>query len=241
MKEVVCFFLKGSELGVDVSQMRNIANKADIEPREKLPEFVKGIVTIHGERIPLVDQEQLLQMQEKDNGNAASERKIAIFQSQCGDFAMECDGISEIVSVEDSAVQGVPGFFGQGKTDYADCVIQKKNHALVVVINPDRLLTRTQCSELKKLIDDLEEERREEERKRIEEERRRKEEERRKREEEIANMQETAESETTESPAEKSADADANEPDSAKTVETESEETVELESAETETEEADDE
>ncbi len=212
MKEVVCFFLKGREFGVDVSQMRNIANRAEIEPREKLPEFVKGIVTIHGERIPLVDQEQLLQIPDNGIEDKNKERKIAIFQSSCGDYAMECDGISEIVTVEDVAVQGVPDFFNEDKTNYADCVIQKKNHALVVVINPDGLLTRTQCSELKKLIDDIEEERREEERKRIEEERRRKEEEKRKREEEIARMQENGDA----------PDKDA-EPEESETVKTQEE------------------
>ena len=193
MKEVVCFILKGREFGVDVSQMRTVANRADIVPRDEMPEFVKGVVTIHGERIPLVDQEQLLHIPDSNRVQVdkPTERKIAIFQSCCGDFAMECDGISEIASVEDTAVRGVPGYFNQDNTDYADCVIQKKNRALVVVINPDRLLTREQSASLKKMIDVIEEERLEEERKRIEEERRRKEEEKRKREEEIARMQET--------------------------------------------------
>ncbi|MBO4396790.1 MAG: CheW domain-containing protein [Eubacterium sp.] len=195
MKEVVCFILKDREFGVDVSQMRNIANRAEIEPRDDLPGFVKGIVTVHGERIPLVDQEQLLQIPDSDVTKKNAERKIAIFQSLCGDYAMECDGISEIVSVEDTAVQAVPGYFNKDKTNYADCVVQKKNRALVVVINPDGLLSREQCSDLKKLIDTIEEERREEERKRIEEERLRKEEEKRKREEEIARMQEESEDE----------------------------------------------
>ena len=188
MKEVVCFFLKGCEFGVDVSQMKTIANRAEIEPREGAPDFVKGIVTIHGEQIPLVDVDQLLQIPETEN--ARKDKKFAIFQARCGSFAMECDGISEIASVEDTSVRGVPGFFNQKKTTYADCVIQKKNHALVVVIDPDRLLTDSQCTVLKKLIDTIEEERLEAERKRIEEERRRKEEERKKREEEIAKMQE---------------------------------------------------
>ena len=189
MKEVVCFFLKGREFGVDVSQMKTIAHRAELQPREGLPEFVKGIVDIHGEQIPLVDVDQLLQI---PTGNERNEKRNVIFNTSCGSFAIECDGISEIVSVEDSSVRGVPGFFSEDKTDYADCVIQKKNHALVVVINPDRLLNREQSASLKKIIDEIEEERREAERLRREEERRRKEEEKKKREEEIARMQEEA-------------------------------------------------
>ncbi|MEE3467338.1 MAG: chemotaxis protein CheW [Eubacterium sp.] len=195
MKEVVCFFLKGREFGVDVSQMKTIAHRVELQPREGLPDFVKGIVDIHGEQIPLVDVDQLLQI---PDGNGKTEKRNVIFNASCGSFAIESDGISEIVSVEDNTVQGVPGFFHENKTDYADCVIQKKNHALVVVINPDRLLTAEQNAALKKIIDEIEQERLEAERKRREEERRRKEEEKRKREEEMARMQEEAGSDAKE-------------------------------------------
>ena len=189
MKEVVCFFLKGREFGVDVSQMKTIAHRTELQPREGLPEFVKGIVDIHGEQIPLVDVDQLLQIPAE---NVAKEKRNVVFNAGCGSFAIECDGISEIVSVEDSSVQGVPGFFNENKTDYADCVIQKKNRALVLVMNPDKLLTGEQNQALKKILDEIEEERREAERKRLEEERRRKEEEKRQREEEMARMQQEA-------------------------------------------------
>lgn len=194
MKEVVCFILKGREFGVDVSQMKTIVHKSEPKPREGLPEFVKGIVDVHGEQIPLVDGEQLLNIPEGTGRSA--EKKNVVFLSRCGSFAMECDGISEIVTVEDGSVQGIPGFFNKSETDYADCVIQKKNHALVLVMNPDRLLTKEQCGELQKLIEAIEEERREEERRRIEEERRRKEEEKKKREEELARMEQGEESDS---------------------------------------------
>ena len=185
MKEVVCFFLKGREFGVDVSQMKTIANETTLMPREGLPEFVKGIVDIHGEQIPLVDYEQLFTIPE---GQMRNERRYVVFNVACGSFAIECDGISEIVNVEDSAVQSMPGFFYQDQTNYADCMIQKKNKALVLVMNPSKMLTKDQAASLKNIIDELEEERREAERKRIEEERRRKEEEKKKREEELAQM-----------------------------------------------------
>ena len=207
MKEVVCFFLKGREFGVDVSQMKTIVHKSDPAPREGLPEFVKGIVDVHGEQIPLVDVDQLLHFPE--GRSEGQEKRNVVFISKCGDFAMECDGISQIVTVEDSSVQGIPGFFDKASTNYADCVIQKKDHALVLVMNPDRLLTNEQCRELKKVIDELEEERREAERIRLEEERRRKEEEKRKREEEIAAMGLEGEAESAEEPVEESAEEPA--------------------------------
>ncbi len=206
MKEVVCFYLKGREFGVDVSQMKTIANETTLVPREGIPEFVKGIVDIHGEQIPLVDYEQLLKIPDNQKRN---ERRYVVLNVPCGSFAIECDGVSEIVSVEDSSVQGVPGFFNQDGTNYADCVIQKKNKALVVVMNPTNMLSKEQSQELKKVIDELEEERREAERKRIEEERRRKEEEKRQREEELARMNEGQTDEIKEEkPEEKQEEAD---------------------------------
>ena len=186
MKEVVCFILKGHEYGVDVSQMKTIVHKSEPQPREGLPDFVKGIVDVHGEQIPLVDVDQLLTIREGRESTLG--KKNVVLTSKCGDFAMECDGISQIVTVEDSSVQGIPGFFDRGGTNYADCIIKKKDNSLVLVMNPDRLLNEAQFEKLVELLSEMKKERIEAERKRQEEERRRKEEERKKREEEIARM-----------------------------------------------------
>ncbi len=208
MKEVVCFILKGHEYGVDVSQMKSIVHKSELMPREGLPDFIKGIVDVHGEQVPLVDADQLLSI--PSGRESTLEKKNVVFTTKCGDFAMECDGISQIVTVEDSAVQAIPGFFDRKTgTNYADCIIKKKDNTLVLVMDPERLLDEGQTEKLVELLSEMKKERIEAERKRQEEERRRKEEEKRRREEEIARMNECGETSEQPSDAEQtSAEAD---------------------------------
>ena len=208
MKEVVCFILKGHEYGVDVSQMKSIVHKSELMPREGLPDFIKGIVDVHGEQVPLVDADQLLSI--PSGRESTLEKKNVVFTTKCGDFAMECDGISQIVTVEDSAVQAMPGFFDRKTgTNYADCIIKKKDNTLVLVMDPERLLDEGQTEKLVELLSEMKKERIEAERKRQEEERRRKEEEKRRREEEIARMNEGGETSEQPSDAEQiSAEAD---------------------------------
>ena len=208
MKEVVCFILKGHEYGVDVSQMKSIVHKSELMPREGLPDFIKGIVDVHGEQVPLVDADQLLSI--PSGRESTLEKKNVVFTTKYGDFAMECDGISQIVTVEDSAVQAIPGFFDRKTgTNYADCIIKKKDNTLVLVMDPERLLDEGQTEKLVELLSEMKKERIEAERKRQEEERRRKEEEKRRREEEIARMNEGGETSEQPSDAEQtSAEAD---------------------------------
>ncbi|MBR0119154.1 MAG: chemotaxis protein CheW [Eubacterium sp.] len=208
MKEVVCFILKGHEYGVDVSQMKSIVHKSELMPRDGLPDFIKGIVDVHGEQVPLVDADQLLSI--PSGRESTLEKKNVVFTTKCGDFAMECDGISQIVTVEDSAVQAIPGFFDRKTgTNYADCIIKKKDNTLVLVMDPERLLDEGQTEKLVELLSEMKKERIEAERKRQEEERRRKEEEKRRREEEIARMNEGVETSEQPSDAEQtSAEAD---------------------------------
>ena len=208
MKEVVCFILKGHEYGVDVSQMKSIVHKSELMPREGLPDFIKGIVDVHGEQVPLVDADQLLSI--PSGRESTLEKKNVVFTTKCGDFAMECDGISQIVTVEDSAVQAIPGFFDRKTgTNYADCIIKKKDNTLVLVMDPERLLDEGQTEKLVELLSEMKKERIEAERKRQEEERKRKEEEKRRREEEIARMNEGGETSEQPSDAEQtSAEAD---------------------------------
>ena len=192
MKEVVCFILKGHEYGVDVSQMKSIVHKSELMPRDGLPDFIKGIVDVHGEQVPLVNADQLLSI--PAGRESTLEKKNVVFTTKYGDFAMECDGISQIVTVEDSAVQAIPGFFDRKTgTNYADCIIKKKDNTLVLVMDPERLLDEGQTEKLVELLSEMKKERIEAERKRQEEERRRKEEEKRRREEEIARMNEGGE------------------------------------------------
>ena len=186
MKEVVCFFIKGREFGVDVSQMKTIAHTSELKTREKLPEFIKGIVDIHGEQIPLVDIEQLLRIPDVQ---AKAEKRFVVLISKNGEYAIESDGISEIVMIEDKDVQHVPGFFNKDETNYADCVIRKNNNTLVVVIDPDGMMNDAQTAAFNHVTRDIRKEREEELKRKREEERRRKEEEKRKREEEIAQME----------------------------------------------------
>ncbi len=221
MKEVVCFILKGHEYGVDVSQMKSIVHKSELMPREGLPDFIKGIVDVHGEQVPLVDADQLLSI--PSGRESTLEKKNVVFTTKCGDFAMECDGISQIVTVEDNAVQAIPGFFDRKTgTNYADCIIKKKDNTLVLVMDPERLLDEGQTEKLVELLSEMKKERIEAERKRQEEERRRKEEEKRRREEEIARMNEGGETSEQPSDAEQtSAEADEEGTDAARQEEEE--------------------
>lgn len=186
MKEIVGFFIRNREFGVDVSRMRTIENEKPVIKRENMPGFVLGIVDIHGEQIPLVDISQMLNLPKAAPG---TEKKMVVFTTPKGDFAIPCEDISEITMVENQDIQPFPNIFDKDKTAYMDCIVRKKKNVLVLVIAPERLMTEEQWRQFQVLLDEIEKERIEEERRRQEEAKRRKEEEKRKREEEIARMQ----------------------------------------------------
>ena len=185
--EVVCFEMSGHEFGVDMTKTKTIENRKDLIARQGLPDFVTGIIDVHGEMIPLIDLSQMLSIPKSDY--TSKDAKTLVFLLKTGSYAIPCDKISEIIHVEGNQIQHMPNYFVKRETDYTDCVIQKGN-SLVLVLDPNKLLSDEQKEKLLGLLEDIERERIEEEKRKAEELRRKKEEEKRKREEEMKAMAE---------------------------------------------------
>ena len=185
--EVVCFNIDGREFGVDMTRTKTIENRKDLINRPDLPDFVMGIVEIHGDLIPLIDISQMLNIKPADY--SSNDAKILVFLMRTGSYAIPCDGISEIVHVENADTRTMPNYFVKRETDYTDCVF-KKGNSLVLVLNPYKLLNDERQEKLMTLLEDMEKERIEKKRREAEELKRKKEEEKRKREEEMRALEE---------------------------------------------------
>ncbi|MCR4605540.1 MAG: chemotaxis protein CheW [Eubacterium sp.] len=191
MKQVVSFLINGKEFGLDMTKTKTIDNPKELIKRDDLPDFVQGIMNIHGDMIPIVDVAQRMQLPEYDEVDEI-ERRVLVFLNRAGNYGIPVDAVTEIFKVEDADVQRIPGFFSGSETDYTECIV-KKGNSLVLVLDPDKFLLPNQWEEMLKLMETIEKERIEEEKRKREELRRKKEEEKRKREEEMRAMAEAQE------------------------------------------------
>ena len=202
MKQVVSFLINGKEFGLDMTKTKTIDNPHELIKRDDQPDFVQGIMNIHGEMIPIVDVAQRMQLPEVDPSEIDEiEKRVLVFLNRAGNYGIPVDAVTEIFRAEDADVQTIPGFFTGSETDYTECIV-KKGNSLVLVLDPDKFLLPKQWDEMLVLMETIEKERIEEEKRRKEEIRRKKEEEKRKREEEMKAMAEAEEARANENKTE---------------------------------------
>ncbi len=159
MKEIVAFFLSGKEYGVEVGHIHGLENYAEILPMEGMPETFLGVVDIRGEAIPVMNIKKKLVLPPVE---VTRETKIAVFSTRRGKLACVADGVSQIFQVEGGDFQNVPAILRRDDTTYVDFVA-KIDKGLVIVINPENLLTDEEWKSVTKMLTEYREKGKEEE------------------------------------------------------------------------------
>lgn len=137
MKEVVTFFLSGKEYGVEVGKMQGIENYVEMTQMAEMPECLQGIVKIRDEVIPVLNLRKQLVLPPV---GVTEDTKYLIFITSHGKLACVADGVSKILKADANDVQQFPSLMQTKKTGYADYVV-RDGKGLVIVINPEKLLS----------------------------------------------------------------------------------------------------
>lgn len=154
MKEIVSFFLSGKKYGVEVSHMQGIEKyREEMKPAD-LPDFMRGVVDIRGEMIPVMSIRKRLVLPQT---GVTEKTKLLVFRTSYGKLACVVDGISRILRIEDKNEREFPGIIQNEETGYADFIARYEGE-LILVINPERLLEQEDWTAVHKMLDKMEEE-----------------------------------------------------------------------------------
>lgn len=151
MKEIVTFFLSGKEYGIEVGNMQGIENYADVTQAAEMPENLQGVVVIRDEVIPVLNIRKMLVLPPV---GVTEETKYLVFRTKHGKLACVADGVSNIIKADGINVQQFPSLMQTNKTGYFDFIV-KDETGLVIVINPENLLSEEDWKGVGKVIDNL--------------------------------------------------------------------------------------
>lgn len=151
MKEIVTFFLSGRQYGVEIGNMQGIENFANMTHTPDMPECLQGIVVIRNELIPVVDIRRRMTLPVMEN---TKENKFVLLRSSKGKLAIVVDEVAQIAKAEDQEIQPFPALLMSEATSYADYIVKNKNQ-LVLVLNPNKILTEEEWADVKKVLEDV--------------------------------------------------------------------------------------
>ena len=148
----VVFKLSGESFGVDIEIVSSIENRIEVFPAPNSPQYIKGIINLRGEVIPLYSLKSKFNM---DNSVMAEEGKMIVVRIGDISLALEVDEVENIKDVEATKVYESPAIIKSDKTRYLHKIANIDNK-LIMIINPVELLEEEEKRNLKNMIDSIE-------------------------------------------------------------------------------------
>jgi purine-binding chemotaxis protein CheW len=135
-KQFVVFCLDTEEYGADINKVTIIERSMNITRVPMTPPYIKGVINLRGEIIPVMSLRLKLGLNEIDEDD---DTRIIIFNVDNVTFGVIVDSVSEVMQFEDIQIEGVGNIISDKALDYISGVAKAKEK-LVTIINLEKLI-----------------------------------------------------------------------------------------------------
>jgi chemotaxis signal transduction protein/chemotaxis regulatin CheY-phosphate phosphatase CheZ len=135
MPQYIGFKLSESEFTVPILRVREIINTPGITALPQAPHYMKGIISLRGRVIPVVDLKELVSLKAGEDGGGA---KIIVLADERQTFGVLVDEITSVLNIEESAIEAAEGFV----KDNIERVegVARHGERLVILLNTENLV-----------------------------------------------------------------------------------------------------
>ncbi|NLM26727.1 MAG: chemotaxis protein CheW [Clostridiaceae bacterium] len=135
-KQFVVFRLDNEEYGADINKVTIIERTMNITRVPMTPPYIKGVINLRGDVIPVMSLRLRLGLDEIDEDENT---RIIIFNINGISFGAIVDSVSEVLQFDDSQIEGVGTIISDKALDYISGVA-KAQDKLVTLINLEKLI-----------------------------------------------------------------------------------------------------
>ncbi len=100
--QFVIFRIQDQEFAIDINSVKTIERVTDITRVPGSQEFVKGVVNMRGEVVPIIDTAKRLKLQQNELND---DTRIIIVRVDDLEIGMMVDAASEVVSLEEDEIE----------------------------------------------------------------------------------------------------------------------------------------
>ncbi|MEW6262872.1 MAG: chemotaxis protein CheW [Thermodesulfobacteriota bacterium] len=145
------FSLAGEEYGIGILKVREIIGMMPITPVPRTPGFVKGVINLRGQVIPVIDLRLKFGLAEIEYTDRTSiivvEARTAIGKVNIG---IVVDSVSEVANVKAEDIEDTPAFGTKLDTDYI-LGMAKTTGGVKILLDIDRVLTGRELDDLEEM------------------------------------------------------------------------------------------
>lgn len=147
-KQFIVFSIGDEKFGVDVAQIKQIIPVFDYTLVPNAPSFVRGVIDLRGDIIPIINLKERLSFREI--GRESRDSKIIIVDLDNNIIGMEVDSVSEMIRVYLDEINEAPDIVKGINRDYLYGVTKMGEH-LLVLLDLGKILSKKEILELDKI------------------------------------------------------------------------------------------
>jgi len=138
------FRLAEEEYGLEILKVREIMGMLDITAVPRTPDFVRGVINLRGNVIPVIDLRLKFGMQAIEQ---TEETCIIVVDVEGMEMGIVVDRVSEVLDIVAEGIQEAPSFGVSVDTDFI-LGIGKVNDRVTILLNISKVLTSADAAVL---------------------------------------------------------------------------------------------
>jgi purine-binding chemotaxis protein CheW len=136
-KQFVVFEIEHEEFGVDINKVTVIERIMNIARVPMTPQYIKGVINLRGDIIPVMSLRMRLGLSEKEEDD---DTRIIIIEINQISFGIVVDSVSEVLQFEETQIESVTGVINDKTVDYINGVA-KSGARLIALLNLEKLIS----------------------------------------------------------------------------------------------------
>ena len=147
LNQLISFVVGEEEYGLDILRVKEVIRIREITRLPKAPGFVKGIINLRGDVIPIIDLRDKFGLEHQEYTTTTRVIVVDVDDKLVG---MVVDAASQVVRIPAGQIDPPPPIAGGLSTEYIRGV-GKLDDRLVILLNINRILTQEEKVELRKM------------------------------------------------------------------------------------------
>ena len=135
--QLVVFDLASEHYGVDIADVREIMRMQTITKVPGAMAYIEGVINLRGKVLPVLDLRKRLGLH---IGDLTEESRIVVIDIATGEVGVIVDAVTEVLRVQNSAIEGPSSMLAQGNSDYLRG-IAKLSDRLIILLDLNKLLS----------------------------------------------------------------------------------------------------
>ncbi len=142
------FALGKEEYGIEILKVREIIGLMEITTVPQTPDYMKGVINLRGNVIPIIDLRLRFSMPEVEH---TQETCIIVVEVGTAQVGIIVDSVSEVMDIKGEDIEDAPRF-GQGIVTKFIMGLGKKKEKIIILLDIEGVLTTEELKMVEEIV-----------------------------------------------------------------------------------------